>query len=153
MGTTVLLGAGLLLLLTRYRDTADVPLKVLFFLFLLAGYAYTVLLMSGDNLEGNASGALRLGFLAAMPMVVTVVYRLVVDRLTAVIDEISEYAVAVSRPQAAAPITPEPAGRAPQARSCPPASRWRCSRPWASCWKRRTRTASRARSSCRWRPC
>lgn len=115
VGTTVLLGAGLLLLLTRYRDTADVPLKVLFFLFLLAGYAYTVLLMSGDNLEGNASGALRLGFLAAMPMVVTVVYRLVVDRLTAVIDEISEYAVAVSRPQAAAPIPPEPAGRAPQA--------------------------------------
>lgn len=100
-GTLVLLVVGLALLVTRYRNTADIPLKALFFLALLVGYGYTMLLMLGDNLAGDTAGALRLGFIVAMPMLVTVVYRLVVERLTMVIDEISEYADAVSRPQLA----------------------------------------------------
>ncbi|HML22239.1 MAG TPA: ATP-binding protein [Aggregatilinea sp.] len=113
-GTIVLLIVGLGLLWTRYSDTADLPLKSLFFLALLAGYGYTMVLVAGDNLEGDTAGALRLGFIIAMPMLVTVVYRLVVERLTMVIDEISEYADAVSRPQAA--ITqPEPILHAPVA--------------------------------------
>ncbi|WP_119066773.1 ATP-binding protein [Aggregatilinea lenta] len=100
-GTMALLVIELALLFTRFRLTADLPLKALFFLALLAGYGYTTLLMAGDNLEGDTAGSLRLAFIVAMPMLVTVVYRLVVDRLTMVIDEISEYADAVSRPQAA----------------------------------------------------
>lgn len=114
--TGILLIGGLILLLTRYRQTADIPLKLLFFVVLLIGHGYTLVRMSGDKLDGDTSGAVRLAFLTAMPVLVVAVYRLVLERLTTAIDEVSEYAEAVSRPQAAAaahaprPIQPTPAG-------------------------------------------
>ncbi|HVO71694.1 MAG TPA: ATP-binding protein, partial [Aggregatilineaceae bacterium] len=98
-GLLLIFGMGLLL--TRYKHTADIPLKMIFFVVLLIGYSYTIARMSSGDLEGNTSGALRLAFLTAMPIVTIVVYRLVLDRLNAAIDEVSEYAEAVSRPQAA----------------------------------------------------
>ncbi|MBN2472916.1 MAG: hypothetical protein JXN59_19495, partial [Anaerolineae bacterium] len=103
----LLLICGIGLLITRYRQTADIPLKLIFFLALLAGYSYTAARMSAGSLDGDASGALRWAFLVALPMLVIVVYRLVLDRLTAAIDEVSEYAEAVSRPQPAI-VPPEP---------------------------------------------
>ncbi len=107
-------GLGLIfaasLLLTRYKQTADIPLKLIFFAVLLAGYSYTLVRMSAKELEGDTSGALRLAFLTGMPTVTIVVYRLVLERLTAAIDEVSEYAEAVSRPQL--PVrAPEPPPR------------------------------------------
>ncbi|MBN2305708.1 MAG: hypothetical protein JXQ72_14595 [Anaerolineae bacterium] len=93
------------LLLTRYKHSADIPLKLIYFIVLLIGYTYTTILISGDNLEGHTSGALRLAFLTTLPVIAIVVYRLVIDRLNAAIDEVSEYAEAVSRPQ---PPAPEP---------------------------------------------
>ena len=98
-GLMLIFGMGLLL--TRYNHTADIPLKMIFFVVLLIGYSYTIARMSGEDLEGDTSGALRLAFLTAMPILTIVVYRLVLDRLNAAIDEVSEYAEAVSRPQAA----------------------------------------------------
>ncbi|MBN1202346.1 MAG: hypothetical protein JXJ20_10865 [Anaerolineae bacterium] len=92
------------LLLTRYKETADIPLKLVFFLVLLLGYSYTTARISGKHLDGHTSGALRLSFLAAMPMIATIVYRLVIERLSVAIDEVSEYAEAISRPQAAISI-------------------------------------------------
>lgn len=104
----LLLGA-IGLLFTRYRHTADIPLKLIFFVVLLAAHVYTGALIAADELEGDTSGALRLGFLVAMPMIVAVVYRFVIDRLDAAIDEVSEYAEAVSRPQIAVAAPPEAA--------------------------------------------
>jgi len=95
LGIIVLLG----LLLTRYRQTADIPLKLIFFIVLLIGYGYTITRIGSDELEGHTSGALRLAFLTAMPIMTIVVYRHILDRLNAAIDEVSEYAEAVSRPQ------------------------------------------------------
>ncbi|MBI5957189.1 MAG: hypothetical protein HY866_00540 [Chloroflexi bacterium] len=96
------------LLLSRYKDTADIPLKMIFFAVLLLGYSYTSAKISSDTLDGDTSGALRLAFLTAMPTLAIIVYRLVIDRLNAAIDEVSEYAEAVSRPQAAVKSAAEP---------------------------------------------
>ncbi len=95
-----LVGA-LILLATRYRQTADIPLKLIFLGVLLGGYSYVLMQMSADELSGDTSGALRLAFLAAMPMLPIVVYRLVLERLNAAIDEVADYAEAISRPQPA----------------------------------------------------
>ncbi len=121
--TGLALVGALILLLTRYRHTADIPLKVMFFGVLLSGYSYVLMRMSADALEGDTSGALRLAFLTAMPLLPIVVYRLVLERLNAAIDEVADYAEAISRPQpavrpfesisspASSPATPAPAPR------------------------------------------
>lgn len=97
------------LLLSRYNTTADIPLKLIFFAVLLIGYSYTTMRISADKLEGHTSGALRLAFLTAIPVMTIVIYQLVIERLNAAIDEVSEYAEAVSRPQPAQ--SPQPAYR------------------------------------------
>lgn len=102
LGPVLLVAGAIVLLLTRYRDTADIPLKLVYFLVLLAAYGYTSAVIAAGELEGDVSGALRLGFLVAIPMIVAIVYRFVIDRLDAAIDEVSEYAEAVSRPLVAA---------------------------------------------------
>lgn len=99
IGPGLLAVVALFLLLTRYRDTADIPLKSLFFAILITGYAVTAGQMMVDSLDDHASGALRLAFLTAMPIVAILIYRLVLERLTTAIDEVAEYADAVSRPQ------------------------------------------------------
>jgi len=106
--TGLLLIGGTALLLTRFTQTADIPLKLLFFVVLLIGHSYTLIRMNGDRLEGDTSGAIRLAFLTAMPVLTVVIYRLVLERLTIAIDEVSEYAEAVSRPQTAAGAPPAP---------------------------------------------
>ncbi len=98
------------LLVTHYKNTADIPLKLVFFAVLLIGYSYTAARMSSDDLAGHTSGALRLAFLTAMPVLTILIYRLVIDRLSAAIDEVSEYAEAVSKPHPAVqPPPPQPA--------------------------------------------
>ncbi|MBN1680571.1 MAG: hypothetical protein JW966_09780 [Anaerolineae bacterium] len=94
----LLLIAAMALLLFHYGKTADIPLKLTFFIVLLAGYSYTLIQSRTDNLEEHSSGALRLAFLAGTPLIATVIYRLVINRLNVAIDEVSEYAEAVSRP-------------------------------------------------------
>jgi signal transduction histidine kinase len=102
------------LLVTHYKNTADIPLKLVFFAVLLIGYSYTAARMSSNDLAGHTSGALRLAFLTAMPVLTIIIYRLVIDRLSAAIDEVSEYAEAVSKPHPvvqpppAPPIAPPP---------------------------------------------
>jgi signal transduction histidine kinase len=99
------------LLVTRYRNTADIPLKLVFFAVLLLGYSYTAARMSSDDLGGHTSGALRLAFLTAMPVLTILIYRLVIERLNAAIDEVSEYAEAISKPHATVqpPVVSRPA--------------------------------------------
>ena len=107
-GTGLLVIFAMGLLLTRYNQTADIPLKLIAFVVLLIGYSYTIARMSRDDLDGHTSGALRLAFLTAMPITAIVIYRMVIDRLNAAIDEVSEYAEAVSRPHPAIVPPPEP---------------------------------------------
>lgn len=100
------------LLVTRYNQTADIPLKLIVLVVLLIGYGYTAARMRSDDLEGHTSGALRLAFLAGMSVVTIVIYRFVLERLNAAIDEISHYAEAISRPHSAVravePVAPGP---------------------------------------------
>lgn len=104
IGTMILAAALLLLLFLRFRTTADAPLKMIFFVFVLAGYVVTFVTTQSGTLQGDDSGALRLAFLAAMPLLPVVVYRMVIDRLMATIEVKANQAVesslsALSTPQ------------------------------------------------------
>ncbi|MBE2193242.1 MAG: hypothetical protein IAE83_03625 [Anaerolinea sp.] len=89
MGTIILAGFMLVLLVVRFRKTPDAPLKMLFFVSVLGGYLYTLITVQEGAQAGigNESGAIRLAFLAAMPLLPVVIYRLVVERLTMMIQE------------------------------------------------------------------
>jgi signal transduction histidine kinase len=82
--------------LVRFRYTVDAPLKLLFFIFVGAGYVYTLTTVLNHTLTGDDVGALRLAYLAAMPFLPIVVYRMVVDRLTAQIEVKAAQAVQAS---------------------------------------------------------
>jgi signal transduction histidine kinase len=87
LGTAALCVLWLLLLLINARRVPDVPLKLLFFIVLLAGYGYTGYGILNAQINGSEAGALRLAFLIAMPLLAVVVYRLVITRLTQMVDE------------------------------------------------------------------
>ncbi|MEP7286341.1 MAG: ATP-binding protein [Chloroflexota bacterium] len=106
IGTTYLAAIGLLLVITRFRSTVDAPLKMLFFVFLLAGYIYTLLDIYHGTLHGDDIGALRLAFLAAMPFLPIVVYRLVIDRLMARAEAKASQAAQASLSTINMPATP-----------------------------------------------
>ena len=74
---------AMILLLARFRSVPDAPLKMLFFAIVLVGYGVTTADIINDNLRGHYAGALRVTFLLAMPILTAVVYRLVIDRLSA----------------------------------------------------------------------
>ncbi len=73
--------AGILLTVTYFRLIADAPLKMVFFAVLLVGYGGTLIQIVQGNIIGDAAGLARLTFLAAMPIVPAVIYRLVVGHL------------------------------------------------------------------------
>jgi len=87
LGMAALAVIGLLLLLARFRSTMDVPLKFIFFAFVLAGAGYTLISIDNGTLRGDDAGALRLALLAAMPFLPIVIYRMVVGRLVTTIDQ------------------------------------------------------------------
>ncbi|MBL1134200.1 MAG: hypothetical protein HND46_02690 [Chloroflexi bacterium] len=95
---TVLAIFGFLLLITRYKFVADIPLKLLFFVTILVGHIYTLYQLANEKLEGDAAGGLRWTFLAGSLLVMVVVYRMVIDRLTNAIDQVAHYAESISRP-------------------------------------------------------
>lgn len=92
---------GIILLFTRYRHVADIPLKFLFFLILILGHSYAVYQQFSSDLEGDASGAVRWSFLVSSLLVIVLVYRVVIDRMRAVVTEVATYAESVSKPQQA----------------------------------------------------
>lgn len=75
--------AGIILTGVHFRLVADAPLKLVFFAVLLVGYAGTLLQIAQGNIIGDAAGLARLTFLAAMPVVPAVIYRIVVGHLDA----------------------------------------------------------------------
>jgi signal transduction histidine kinase/uncharacterized protein (UPF0335 family) len=92
-GSAWMLGSGALcalwtaLLLLNMRRVPDAPLKLLFCLVILAGYAYTAYGILNGQIDGNEVGALRLAFLLAMPLLPVAIYRLVVRRMMQLVEE------------------------------------------------------------------
>jgi signal transduction histidine kinase len=93
LGIAWLVGAGAVTLfmglavLLNLRRIYDAPLKLIFFLILLAGYFYTGFAVADGQLAGSYSGALRLAFLAAMLLLPVILYRMVIERLSSMMVE------------------------------------------------------------------
>jgi hypothetical protein len=87
IGTTAMIVLFMILTLLRARKVADFPVKQMFFAILLLAYGYSSYLNISGQLSGEDIGAVRLGFLAAMPIFAVVIYRFVVDRLLIIMQE------------------------------------------------------------------
>lgn len=74
---------GLILLAVYFHSVTDTPVKLVFFAVLLLGYAGTLLQIAQGTAAGDYSGLARLAFLAALPVMPAVIYRLVVGHTTA----------------------------------------------------------------------
>ncbi len=72
---------GLILMLAYFRLVTDAPLKLVFFAVLVLGNVGTLLQMAQGTIIGDYSGLSRLAFLAALPIMPAVIYRLVVSHL------------------------------------------------------------------------
>ncbi len=88
--TTALAALWLLLIILRFRITVDAPLKLIFFVLVLGGYGYTLYGILTGSLRGDEAGAIRLAFLAGIPFLPIVVYRVVVDRLTGAVERAAQ---------------------------------------------------------------
>lgn len=86
-GTAILAVLMIAFLLLRLPSLVDAPLKIAFFVIILGGYSYTLYATSNGLLRGSDAGVLRLAFLAAMPLLPVVVYRMIIERLTVAIQE------------------------------------------------------------------
>ncbi len=65
----------------RARNSLDVPLKLVSLALLIAGTGFTLYSVAAGLLKGDDAGAVRLAFLAALPILLVVIYRLVIVRL------------------------------------------------------------------------
>lgn len=72
---------GLVLAAVYFRSINDAPVKMVFFAVLLLGYVGTLLQIMQGAVTGDYAGLSRLAFLAALPVMPAVVYRLVVRHL------------------------------------------------------------------------
>lgn len=77
----VLSALGLVLILANFRWVTDAPLKLVFFLILLLGNSGSLLQIARGTLIGDYVGLARLAFLAALPILPVVIYRMVVSHL------------------------------------------------------------------------
>ncbi len=91
-----------LLLVLRVRAIPNAPLKLVFFLVVLAGYIYTLAQIINESMTGFYMGSLRATFLLAMPILAIVVYRLIVFRLSAA-SELAAGQQAILKAKAARP--------------------------------------------------
>jgi signal transduction histidine kinase len=78
---TILSIVGLLLILAYFRLVTDAPLKLVFFVVLLLGYGGSLLQIAQGNMIGNYAGPARLAFLAALPILPAIIYRMVISHL------------------------------------------------------------------------
>ncbi|HSF71758.1 MAG TPA: hypothetical protein VLA25_05655, partial [Methylotenera sp.] len=78
---TILSIVGLLLILAYFRLVTDAPLKLVFFVILLLGYGGSLLQIAQGNMIGNYAGPARLAFLAALPILPAIIYRMVISHL------------------------------------------------------------------------
>lgn len=98
---------GLVLTLMYFRRVADAPLKLLFFLLLVIGYGGTLVQMMQGSIVGNYAGLVRITFLAALPILPAVVYRLVVGSLQAEHLMLTEQNLQITQPGPAVAVAPQ----------------------------------------------
>lgn len=110
----VLCVVGLIFLLTRYRLGADIPLKIIFFAVTFAGHLYALVLLLNENQRADSLGALRWTWLLSSLLVMVLVYRMVIDRMRSVVNEVATYAESVSKPTLAVTLTQEMAEALPK---------------------------------------
>ena len=82
VAAAIISALGIFLMVVYFQLITDAPLKLVFFAVLLVGYVGTLVQMAQGNLAGNEAGLMRLTFLAALPIVPAVIYRMVVNHLT-----------------------------------------------------------------------
>ncbi len=78
---TIIAALGVLLTLAYFNIIIDAPLKLLYFVILLFGYGGTLLQIGQGSIIGNDAGLVRVAFLAALPILPTVIYRMVISHL------------------------------------------------------------------------
>jgi signal transduction histidine kinase len=99
---------SMILILAYFRQVTDAPLKLVFFAILILGYGGTLLQIAQGTIIGDYSGLSRLAFLAALPIMPAIIYRMVIGRLEA---EIAA--------QAVTPITEPSVPTQPEIRTLP----------------------------------
>ncbi len=105
---------GGMLVIIFFRVVPDAPLKLVYFGLILVGHGISLAQMAQGTLIGNDAGLMRLTFVAALLLVPTLIYRMVIQRL--------DTGLIVSMPRAsAAPMPFQPsAGRPFEAAEPPP---------------------------------
>ncbi len=99
---------AILFLASRYSFAADLPLKMLFFIVVVAGHGYGLYQSFNDELTGNDVGVVRWVMLVGSSLMVIIVYRMVMERMLNVIDEVATYAETVSQPIRTIQVQPAP---------------------------------------------
>ncbi|MCB9436075.1 MAG: hypothetical protein H6673_03670 [Anaerolineales bacterium] len=89
---------SIFLLFSMYKNIADIPLKALFFLLIGIGHGYALLQLLNESLDGDAAGAVRWSYMVGGALVVVLVYRMVMDRMTSAVEEVASYAESISKP-------------------------------------------------------
>lgn len=82
-GTLLISTAGLMGILLTFRRAYDAPLKLVFFLTLILGYGVTLVQVAEGEIVGDYSGLARLAFFVSMLMVPILVYRTVINAVSA----------------------------------------------------------------------
>lgn len=72
---------GVIILLISFRVITDAPLKLLFFVVLVVGYAGTLLQISQQSLLGNYAGTSRLALFTALTILPVIIYRVILNQL------------------------------------------------------------------------
>lgn len=94
----ILCASATLLLLWRYRHVADIPLKILFFAALIAGHGYTLREQLNNQQLGDAAGAVRWSMMLSGFLMLLILYRMVIERMTHAVHTVANYAETISRP-------------------------------------------------------
>ena len=109
---TILSIVGLLLILAYFRLVTDAPLKLVFFVILLLGYGGSLLQIAQGNLIGNYTGPARLAFMAALPILPAIIYRMVLSHLqTELAYQAQSFQQPIAPPQ---PTDAPPANKTPE---------------------------------------
>ncbi|NWG16588.1 MAG: hypothetical protein HXY41_08135 [Chloroflexi bacterium] len=77
----VLSALGIVLVLVYFKLISDAPLKLIFFAVLLLGYGAALIQTMQGALFGNDVGVARLAFVAALPILPAILFRVVVNNL------------------------------------------------------------------------
>lgn len=78
---------GILLTLVYFKLVFDAPLKLVFFLALAVGYAGTLFQIAQETADGDYAGLVRVAFVVAMGVSPAIIYRAIMTRLTAEVED------------------------------------------------------------------